>query len=185
MGLFDKLKFWKKNDDDGLGDLGLGKDDIGPDPFGDSGSSFPDFNGNQKGDSSPQNTFSPQQSPQRQEPSGETPSASSPFRAGSFGGGQQGPSSQSRSFGSGMPAQHQNYGQSYDQPDFNRPFTMSVQQAPSQFQPSAGGYSSSKDLEIISSKLDTLRSSLDMINQRLSNLERMYEREEVRKRTGW
>jgi len=197
MGFLDKLKFWKKEDDDGgFGDLGLGKDDLGgdpfgsgSDPFGDSGSSFPSLDG--ESSSPPPSPGFPSSPPLSSRPSltsQQRPSQSQPtsYPTANFTTQQR----QSNQPGFGAPGssggnsiQQQTYGQSYDQPDFNRPFTMNVPQTPSQSLSS--GFSSSKDLEIISSKLDNLRSSLDMINQRLSNLERMYEREEVRKRTGW
>ena len=43
----------------------------------------------------------------------------------------------------------------------------------------------SKDLEIVSSKLDALRAVLDGINQRLANLERMSSGEYETKRRNW
>ncbi|MAG91050.1 hypothetical protein CMO83_00065 [Candidatus Woesearchaeota archaeon] len=60
------------------------------------------------------------------------------------------------------------------------------QQAPS-FQPPApsnDNYINSKNMEVISSKLDALRVSLDSINQRLSNIEAIArgEQEDSRKR---
>ena len=86
-----------------------------------------------------------------------------------------------------QPAAQPAYGQSsFDQPDFNRPFTInSPQQQQMQQAQQVSSYTVAKDIEVISSKLDALRASLDIINQRLANLERISEREQVRKRTGW
>ena len=50
------------------------------------------------------------------------------------------------------------------------------------------GYGASKDLEVISAKLDALRSALESINQRLANLERIARGEqdtEAYRRRGW
>lgn len=43
----------------------------------------------------------------------------------------------------------------------------------------------SHQIELISAKLDSLKASLDMINQRLENIERMGQSEQYRKRYNW
>ena len=57
---------------------------------------------------------------------------------------------------------------SYQQPGFQAPSAPSF---PGFQQPSNDSYIASKNLEVISSKLDALRVSLDSINQRLANIE--------------
>ena len=72
--------------------------------------------------------------------------------------------------------------QSSFQPNF--PPQPSFQQQPS-FQPSSNdSYIASKNLEVISSKLDALRASIESINQRLANIEAIArgEQEDTRKR---
>jgi hypothetical protein len=179
MSILSKLKFWKKEDDD-LGDLGLGKNDLGGDPFGGKDpfaddKAFPDMGGAAM---QPQ-----QQMRQAQQPA--APRQAQQQFGSDFGSGV------TTTFGGQQP-QQQRYSQAgYEpQPDFNRPFTIAA--PPGQMQQQAGNfgsnsnyYSVSKDIEVISSKLDSLRSSLDIINQRLTNLERMAERDQMRKRTGW
>jgi hypothetical protein len=66
----------------------------------------------------------------------------------------------------------------FQQPSFTPPQPM--QQALS----SGDSYINSKNLEVISSKLDALRATLDSINQRLSNIESIArgEQEDFRKR---
>ena len=51
-------------------------------------------------------------------------------------------------------------------------------------QPPRQDYVISKDMEIISAKLDSLKAYLDAINQRLSNIERIASSEQDKKR-GW
>ncbi len=51
----------------------------------------------------------------------------------------------------------------------------------------SGGYGSrqdliSKDIEVVSAKLDALRSTLDSMNQRIANIERIAEKEQSRPR---
>ena len=163
MGVVDKLKFWKKKEDN-FGDLGLGKDDLGlgSDPFAGEKNPFADEKGLPPMDAGPSASDMMQAQPQY-------PPAQSMTQRGAYGSGY--------SQGFGSQPQQQAYGQPLDQPDFNRPFTMAMQQTKD--------YTVAKDIELISSKLDALRASLDIINQRLSNIERLTEREQVRKRTGW
>ncbi len=44
---------------------------------------------------------------------------------------------------------------------------------------------SSKDIELISSKLDTIKAMLENMNNRLAAIEREYHREEQKKQVGW
>ena len=71
----------------------------------------------------------------------------------------------------GMPAQQQ--------PSFQQPSTQP------QYQPPQQQTSRDKDLEIISSKLDALRASLESINQRIANLEAMARGQEDQNRKGY
>ena len=166
MGVFDKLKFWGKKEDD-LGDLGLGKEELGGDPFGGGKDPF-----------AGENPFPDIGSADTQQQAAPQPSYQQNPRASPQGYAQSSPAQQ-------RFQQPQMYGQ-YEQPDFNRPFSMNAQQPQQQvMQQPMNAYNVSKDIEIISSKLDALRASLDIINQRLTNIERMSEREQVRKKTGW
>src|SRR3989338_50875 len=171
MGLLGKLKFWKK-EDDSLDDLGLGGGDLGSapgtDPFGGANDPFASAGDNPFSDM-PMNL--PGQGMR-------SPQGMPPMRP------QMRPSMDSPNFGQpGFGSQKAQ--QQLEQPDFNRPFTMSAQQQQQGQAMANNNYALSKDIELISSKLDSLRVSLDMINQRLSNIERMNEREQVRKKTGW
>lgn len=73
-----------------------------------------------------------------------------------------------------------------------QPSTPSFQQPPQQFaqpsfqQQSHNDYSVSKDIEVISSKLDALRAGIESINQRLANIERIaYGEQEQQRRRSW
>lgn len=129
MGFFDKLMFWKKNDD--LGDIGLSGpkglgSELGPDGLGSlsQGSFDNNFGMPPYGGSDP---FSVQQSPIQQQP---------------------------------MQSQ---------QPSFSQQPRQLYQEAPYQQRDAYG--STSKDYEIISSKLDAIKANLESINQRLANIE--------------
>ncbi len=47
------------------------------------------------------------------------------------------------------------------------------------------GYGPNRDLELVSAKLDALRATLENINQRLANIERVAYGEEENRRRGW
>lgn len=61
------------------------------------------------------------------------------------------------------------------QPQFGMPRHEPAPQPQFQQQPSYHQAAGSKDIELISVKIDQLRTSLDVLNQRLSNIERMLE----------
>jgi hypothetical protein len=46
-------------------------------------------------------------------------------------------------------------------------------------------YSSNKDMEVISAKLDALKATLDSINQRVAGLERVAYGEDTHQKRGW
>lgn len=89
-------------------------------------------------------------------------------------------SSQSTGLGlpkEGLPTQESPEGiapkQSPEYPDLSKPYTTTpVQQAETG---STDMYKISKEVEVISSKIDALKASMDSINQRLANLERIAE----------
>lgn len=92
-------------------------------------------------------------------------------------------------FGTPKPA---NYppepGYGYGQPVQERPLPRAPI-TPQQYQeitpaPQYGqyGYQQNKDIEVVSAKLDSIRATLDSINQRLANIERMAYREEEQPR---
>jgi hypothetical protein len=74
-----------------------------------------------------------------------------------------------------QPMQQPSYPQSYTQPSFQPQFQQSPQQTTS----------TEKDLEIISSKLDAIRATIDSINQRLANLEAMARGEQEQNRDNY
>ena len=70
------------------------------------------------------------------------------------------------------------FNQQQPQPEFGsqppqQNFDVQPVQGTTNFAGGAGGGDMQKDLEIISAKLDALKSSLESINQRLSNIERL------------
>ena len=77
----------------------------------------------------------------------------------------------------GAPQQPQGYGQPYAQQQYGAP----VDSFQSQQTYQQGVSSSSRDLELISAKLDVLKATIDSMNQRLAALERYFE--EGRRRT--
>jgi|TARA_B100002003_G_C13626903_1_gene321032 hypothetical protein len=83
----------------------------------------------------------------------------------------------------GMPAQQQMQPpSSFNAPSFNAPNMGAPSPQPMQGQ----DYAMSKNIEVVSSKLDALRASLDSINQRLTNLESIARGEEDdRHRRRW
>jgi len=163
MGLFDKVMFWKKKDD--FGDLGL---DSG---LGEGGSghdlAMPPDMGMQKDPMLPGDLGLPKDE--------SMPSDNGPDQG--FGMEHANP-------GSPMPS-----GTDYNQPGLSSPAqpTFGPQSGPPpQQHPGIGDYTVSKDIEVISSKLDALRASLDSINQRLANLERIAQGDQdQRKYRGW
>ena len=87
--------------------------------------------------------------------------------------------SSGRQFGSQPSFQQASPQQSSFQPSFGPP-------SYSQPQMQSSDYTTSKNLEVISSKLDALRAAIDSINQRLANLEAIARgEEEQRYRRRW
>lgn len=152
MGLFGKLAFWKKEDD--FSDLGLGKPaDLTQADFGPN-MSFE--RGLEQGDETGLGNTGRSFRNTGQQP---------------FDAGMQ-PDFDSSTGVDNYPSQQQSTSQSR------------MQQPPAPYNthtPTPHEYMLSKDIEVISSKLDALRASLDSINQRLANLERMAESP----RRGW
>ena len=170
MGISDKLKFWQKEDDDfsDLGDFGLG-DDVGSgnkppadDMFGSGGDPF-----SAPAQGMQQPTTDPFAAAPQQGPAPATP-----------------PPSGTDMFGSVDQRPQQPVG----------PMTPPVQMPQPQQQmhpaPAPQVYSQddyqketfTKDVEIISAKLDSLRATLESINQRLANIERLAQGEQQGKR---
>ena len=168
MGFLDKIMFWKKEDDFDA----LGKNPM-PDPFG----------GKEYGMGN-----------EMQFPTDSSTGYDHPYDTG-----------MSQSYGqNGMPAYGQNgmygYGQGTAQSLPNptpsqpkmQPDDFSRQRFPGQqqYSPSYTSYQppqmqqnmESKNMEIISSKLDALRASIESLNQRLANIEAMARNDDERKR---
>lgn len=154
MGLIDKAKFWKKNDDDlgdlsDLGDFGLddkplqasGNNDLaGPLPSLDD-SNMP---GIQQGEPAHMEDVQP--------------SPASRQMGEQFGLGQQQQPMQQR-----QPPPRQQM----------QPMQPLQQNQPQYYDNHSGMSDLTKDIEIIHAKLDAIKSSLDSINQRLATLERI------------
>lgn len=161
MGLLDKAKFWKKDDDalgdmSDLGDFGLEENPgAGGDPGGtaDDLGLGQDFRAQPSGQAMPgteahQMPGSAQQAPEEAGGSIDSPSSfAQQAQQGASGAGPQQP-----------------------QPTPYHEVPSPAAQAPAH--QGAGG-EMAKDIEIIHAKLDAIRSSLDSINQRLATLERI------------
>ena len=161
MGVFSKLAFWKKKDD--FSDLGLGKDfDLGKDDFGMKGGDMGMGKGTDLGAGF-----------------GDSPDTlgMSDFdnkKSQDFSLDAQ------RTPGAGMQQgfQQQAAQQQYPQPQYQYAQPNAMQQ----------DTLTSKNIEILSYKIDTLRVSLESINQRLANIERIasgQEEEPAKKRRGY
>ncbi|MBI4439033.1 hypothetical protein HY640_03830 [Candidatus Woesearchaeota archaeon] len=50
---------------------------------------------------------------------------------------------------------------------------------------SSSAYAASRQLEVVSAKLDALKAAMDSMSQRLSNIERAFQDDFYRKRGGW
>ncbi|MBU0461856.1 MAG: hypothetical protein KJ574_04695 [Nanoarchaeota archaeon] len=197
MGFTDKLKFWKKEDEDfsDLGDFGLGE--FGAPPKGGAGGA-PGVSGGAPAGAG-----------------GGMPSEEDIFGKG-FGEFDTG-AAPGGGFGAPQPAEEAQFGAAPQQQQYpaggmaqqtfpTTPERMETQPQPQQMQrpmqtaqpqqiPPQYSYapspqpqetfqreSYSKDIEIISAKLDSLRATLDSINQRLANLERIAQGEQDPKR---
>ncbi|MBW2975370.1 hypothetical protein KY366_06645 [Candidatus Woesearchaeota archaeon] len=147
MGIFNKLAFWKKNDDLGLGDdfgadLGLDSMDQPKTP----------------------NLGFPNSRPGMQTGLDQNMNLGMPDDTG-FGG--LGSSRQQRSSSLEPPGQPA---------PMQQPFGMQPQQQPER------DYRNNDKFEVVSAKLDSIRYTLDSINQRLANLERLAYSEDESKR---
>ena len=98
-------------------------------------------------------------------------------------------------FGMGQGAEQPGFGQQSfgQQPRYQQQFPQAPSQQPSfspqqfqQYQPPRYDYSqqdmASKNIEIVSSKIDAMRASLDSINQRLANIEALARGEDETRR---
>ncbi len=149
MGFLDKVMFWKKSDDD-FSDLGLGdKNNLA---FGD------DFGAGMQTPGTPPSPFgSSQANPPNQSAYGQG------FGQSSFGQPEQ-------SFGRYPPS-----------PAFSNPQPPAQPFTPQYSQPRYDNPQddlNSKNLEIISSKLDALRAAVESLSQRLANIEAIARGEE-------
>ena len=101
------------------------------------------------------------------------------------GFGQQGFSQQPSGYGGGFVPRNDSGNQQYQSqsPGFAQQQSFGMNNNVGMGQQQANV--SSKDLEIVSSKLDALRTVLDSINQRLANIERMASGEYETKRRNW
>lgn len=164
MTFLDKLMFWKKNDDFGA-DLGLGKDGgLGGNDFSQGmGNNFNDFGGN----------FGQNNADMGQGFGQSQNDLATGFPGDNFGmGSSPGSNPASSGFGAprqGMPQAQQSYAPSVHPmyPSYGSQGAPIMPQQPSH-QDMVG-----KDIEIVSSKIDALRATLESINQRLANIERI------------
>lgn len=163
MGLLDKLAFWKKEPElPDLGDIGKESGFKGPGGFGEAGVGKPGIGpetGKDQFGAGPESGFEQLGLGKEQDlTKGAEPGL--PGLEPGYGGGPgmpQGPGAQ--------PMQRQQF----QQPAQQQPYGAPIQP----MQPAPGAAVMSKDIEIVSSKLDALKATLDGINQRLANLERL------------
>ena len=153
MGILDKVMFWKKKDD--FADLGLGVDDFGKDFGGDKDLTGLGGVGTGKVASSTDNL----------------PGFGD--REHVFGGGDSPLTASSQAPFTPEVPQQQGFSSRA-----SAPVMSPSQYGPPQYAPPASGsvessYIISKELEIISSKLDALRVGIDSVSHRLASLERM------------
>ena len=151
MVFLDKLRFWKKKDEFEFG-TDAGKDKLGLHPETGLAPSFE----------------------QTQYPSG--------FGDFDAGMGTQAQASE-QNYGQQQSQQYPQYGQKYGQ---QYPAQQTAQQPRYAYaseqvvQPAGSGTLHEKNMELISLKLDSLRTSIDSVNQRLVNIEQM-----LRSRRSW
>jgi hypothetical protein len=157
MGLLNKLAFWKKEPElPDLGDLGKDSGFKGPGGAGETGFGKPDMGEKGSGQGFDQLGLGGQKDLMADIEPG------MPQIEPGYGGGPglgQGPG------GMQQPRQQQRKAPSAPQQPFGAPIQP--------VQPSQMEYTMSKDIEIVSSKLDALKATLDGVNQRLANLERL------------
>jgi hypothetical protein len=197
MGLLDKAKFWKKQDEgmgdlSDLGDFGLddkpggGSNDFGGglgDELGLPPLSEPDRPGMQPGVPTHIEEVHPTAGSQQMgDPFG--------FKPAQQQSSQQ--QAQPRVYSSQPPQQMQQYPQQPAQaqqvPQYAQQPAQFQQQAPQfmqHFQPGPEMSELGKDIEIIHAKLDAIKSSLDSINQRLATLERIASGDTGRQKYSW
>jgi hypothetical protein len=154
MGFLDKLAFWKRQPElPELGDLGKESGFKGPGGFGEAGFGKPREPGGAG--------FDQLGLGKEQDLMGEVEPGMPEIEPG-YGGGP------------GMPQRP--LGMQQRQPQ-RQQWPQQPQQQPgapmTPIQPAQREYIMSKDIEIVSSKLDALKATLDGINQRLANLERL------------
>ena len=174
MGISDKLKFWQKEEDDfsDLGDFGLG-DDMGS-TNKPTGSPADDMFSQGHGDSGGDPFGAPAQGMQQPAAPQQGPAPATPPPSGTdmFGAMGQGPQQPTPPAGPITPPAGPSQ---MPQP----------QPAPAVYGQSQDDYQKetfTKDVEIISAKLDSLRATLESINQRLANIERLAQGEQQGKR---
>ena len=183
MAFMDKVMFWKKKKGtDDLSDMGLGGD-IGADPFaGPTGSpagagspgagSDPFGAGGDMGSAT--DTFGSSPQPQPGQGAFGAPPSDTGF------GMNQGASS--------PPMQQTPSPQtSLSEPQPNQPYSVAAQSnAQSSLDTSEHQtYMTNKNLEVLSSKLDALRASIDSMSQRLQNIERLAYGDQERRKRDW
>jgi len=81
------------------------------------------------------------------------------------------------------PMMSSSFGQGSNPMDSVNLSNMNMQSSNSGFQP--GGQDLQKDIQILSLKLDSIKSELDAINQRIKNIESIAEKEQVQPRQKW
>ena len=167
------LAFWKKKKDDPFGDGDMGKD-----PFGSSQSDpFANQNSGQDPFGSPPGMGhnDPFSNPSSQGGSFNALSQpGDPFASPGFNSSQPSPFAQSQS--PSIPSSG----------SMRTPTLEPVRQQESSPEYSHQQFIINKDIEVLSSKMDAIRASLDSLNQRLANIERLaYGEYDRQKRSQW
>lgn len=165
MGFMDKLMFWRKKDTS-FGNFDIGKDPFASDPFKQSSARDPfaqdpfnqaqdPFNSGQQAQGFNQN-FGNNQDPFQQQGA----------QGSSFQSSQHSSSHSAQPFGYGNNVGTTQFGSGYAQDQKQQEFFSTKRE--DIYEPR----DTKKEIEIISVKLDSIRTTLEAINQRLSNLER-------------
>ncbi len=169
MGFMDKLMFWRKKETD-FGNFDIGKDPFASDPFRQSSSKDPFI---QQPFNQAQDPFNSSQSPGFNQNIGNDPfqtqtqfTQNSSFQNNQF----QKPAQSAQPFGYGSNVGTTQFGSGYAQDQKQQDFFSTKREDP--YEMPKDNRDTQKEIEIISVKLDSIRTTLEAINQRLSNLER-------------
>ncbi len=82
--------------------------------------------------------------------------------------------------GLGQPYQQPAYQQAFPQQPFPSPYSQ-----PMDSMQGSAAYTQGRQLELVSAKLEAIKAALDALNQRMANVERQLETQDVYRKRGW